>query len=101
MFSVASLVAVVSLALAVTAEPIQTRDAPLIRLPFVKHVNLTGSVNLLKKDQARATLLKTQGREKALGKRAVISTPATNEVLFRSSVTELGFTNNAGRYIRC
>lgn len=79
MYSAASLLTFVALALAVSAEPIVIRDSP-VKLSFAKHFNFTGAGNLLKKDQARATLLKTQGREKAAGKRAVINTPATNEV---------------------
>lgn len=86
MFSVASLVTLVTLAVAVTAEPIMVRESP-VKLSFAKHFNFTGAGNLLKKDQARAAFLKEFGNNKALGKRAVISSPVTNgEVSYLANV---------------
>lgn len=52
-----SFVALLTLALAVAANPIVIRDS-LVTIPFAKHVNLTGSANLVQSDQARAKALK-------------------------------------------
>ncbi|TCD68311.1 hypothetical protein EIP91_011170 [Steccherinum ochraceum] len=82
MFSASSLVATLTLALAVAANPLAIRE-PLVTLPFAKRVNITGTVNLLQRDQARAQGLKRLGQARTSGvvPDAVISVPATNELV--------------------
>lgn len=82
MFSASSLVATLTLALAVAASPLAIRE-PLVTLPFAKRVNITGTANLLQRDQARAQGLKRLGQARSGGvvSDAVISVPATNELV--------------------
>ena len=68
-----------SLALTVSATPV-VRDAPLVSLPFVKHINATGTVNLLAQDQARARWLKARAKGEPIEERAG-SVPVTNELV--------------------
>lgn len=86
MFSRSALFATLSLALAVAANPIiQIRDAP-VTFPLVKRVNLTGTVNLLERDQKRAQGLKARASAKLNGhtslvKDAAASVTATNQLV--------------------
>ena len=42
-----------TLALVVAANPLNARRSP-VTLPMARHVNMTGTINLLERDQARA-----------------------------------------------
>lgn len=79
MFLGRSFVALLTLALAVAANPIVVRDST-ITIPFAKQVNLTGSATLVQLDQARAKALKEHGSAKSSGKFVVAaaSVPVTN-----------------------
>ena len=79
MFLGQSFVALLTLALAVAANPIVVRDST-ITIPFAKQVNLTGSATLVQLDQARAKALKEHGSTKSSGKFVVAaaSVPVTN-----------------------
>ncbi|KAL4246323.1 peptidase A1 family protein [Abortiporus biennis] len=75
-----SLLATLTLALAVAANPVVVRE-PLISLPIAKRVNATGTGNLLGHDQARARGLRQLAEAKISGSfksDAVVSVPATN-----------------------
>lgn len=83
MFHFESLLSILLLALAVTANPIVVRDN-LVRVPFAKRVNATNISNLLAHDQARAAALKAHGAAKASGqlsKDAVISIGVQNQAV--------------------
>ncbi|GJE89616.1 aspartic peptidase A1 [Phanerochaete sordida] len=71
-----SFAALVALALAVSASPV-VQDTPKITLPFAKHINATGTLNLLAQDQARAKWLKNRSSGAHLAERAG-SIPVTN-----------------------
>ena len=81
MFPSSSLIATLTLAIAVAANPIvQLRDAP-VTLSIAKRFNFTGSTSLIEKDQARAAGLRKLAEAKISGNladRAVISTAVTN-----------------------
>ncbi|KAI0348262.1 aspartic peptidase A1 [Trametopsis cervina] len=80
MFSRSSLLATLTLALAVAANPIiQIRDGP-VTLPLAKRFNLTGPISLLERDQKHAQGLKLRGNAKVQG-RAVGSVTATNQLV--------------------
>ena len=53
MSSLSSLVVTLTLALAIAANPLNVRRSP-VTLPMARHVNMTGTIKLLEKDQARA-----------------------------------------------
>jgi len=82
MFSASFLIVTLTLALAVAANPLAIRDQ-LITLPIAKRVNVTGTANLLQRDQARARGLKRLGQARAGGvvSDAVVSVPATNSLV--------------------
>ncbi|EKM61628.1 uncharacterized protein PHACADRAFT_135435 [Phanerochaete carnosa HHB-10118-sp] len=85
MFLSQSFVALVALALAVSATP-AVRDTPTITLPIAKHFNTTGTLNLLARDQARAKWLKSRASGESLAERAG-SLPVTNaEVSYLAAV---------------
>ena len=72
------------LAVCIAAEPIVIRQAP-VSLAFVRHLNVTGPGDLVRKDQARAKNLVIVGRAKQSAKqsgspspRAVVGVPVTN-----------------------
>ena len=71
--------ALVALALAVVAKPLG-RGTSTVTLPIVKHINSTGTLNLLAQDQARATWLKSRGGEEHSRKRAG-GLPITNTAI--------------------
>lgn len=79
MFLSQSFVALVALALTVSATPV-VRDTPTITLPIAKRFNTTGTFNLLAQDQARAKWLKSRGKGEQLAERAG-SVPVTNELV--------------------
>jgi hypothetical protein len=58
MFLGQSFIALLTLALTVPASPVAINNIPAT-LSFVKHINATGTLNLLKHDQARAKQLQT------------------------------------------
>ena len=67
MFSRSALLATLTLALAVAANPvIQIRDAP-VSLPLVKRMNFTGTASLLERDQKRIKMLKARAHAKING----------------------------------
>lgn len=70
MFSSKSFAALLTLALAVAANPIGRRDN-IVTIPFAKRINMTGSANLVKLDQARAKALKDHAEAQRSGKSAV------------------------------
>ena len=78
MFSAKSLVALLTLALSVAATPVASRDGH-VTLSFAKHVNATGTLNLLAQDQARARFLKNRGSRHLEGRDGSI--PVTNEAV--------------------
>ncbi|KAF7436454.1 hypothetical protein PC9H_003287 [Pleurotus ostreatus] len=85
MFPAAALLTTVLLALSASATPLVTiRDSP-ISLPFARKTNFTGSVNLLKADQARAKALRARAEAKASGLAlnvdAVINEPVDNQAV--------------------
>lgn len=83
MFSAASLLSTLLLALAVSANPIVVRDN-LIRVPFAKKINVTSEGHILKNDQARAAALRAHALGRASGKLtkdAVISVPVQNQAV--------------------
>ncbi|CAL1694484.1 unnamed protein product [Somion occarium] len=84
MFPGSSIIATLTLAIAVAANPlVQVRDTP-ITLSAAKRFNFTGSASLLERDQARVKGLRQLAEAKISGKLnedAVISTPATNQAV--------------------
>ena len=78
-----SFVAILTLALAVAANPIVVRDS-IVTIPFAKRVNLTGSANLVHIDQARAKALKQRAEAhrsgdfvEAAGSQPLTATPVS------------------------
>ena len=59
MFFSQSFIALLTLALTVAASPVVVDETP-VTLSFAKHINSTGTLNLLKLDQARAKHLKAR-----------------------------------------
>lgn len=97
MFPSASLLAVVSLALSIAANPVVIRDS-LVSLPIAKRFNFTSSARLIDHDQARATHLKALGTRKAQARLtgrsddAVVSIPIVNELVnYAVNVSLLSF----------
>jgi len=83
MFSASSLLATLTLALAVAANPVLVRDEQRISLPVAKRIATTGTIKLLEADQARARALRArvEAKNNGLGERAVTSIPVTNELV--------------------
>jgi len=83
----ASLLSTLLLALIVSATPIvQVRRGP-VTLPIARSLNLTNVRSLYEHDLARAQNFKTRGSK---AKRAVISTPETNEVVTYIAAVGIG-----------
>ncbi|OAX36292.1 acid protease [Rhizopogon vinicolor AM-OR11-026] len=86
MFSFASLLTTLLVAVSIAASPVEIRDSP-VTLPMARKLNLQGgTVNLLQHDQARATALKdraTSGLDRRTG-----SAPITNEAV--SYIAQVG-----------
>lgn len=86
MFSRSALLAALSLALAVASNPIiQIRDVP-VTLPMVKRMNLTGTINLLERDQKRVQGLRARANAKLNGQSSFVedaaaSVTATNQLV--------------------
>ena len=78
MFLGQSFVALLTLALTVAASPVIVDEAP-VTLKFAKHINTTGTLNLLKHDQARAKFLKNRSNSKFT--ELASSIPVTNEAV--------------------
>ncbi|KAI0257081.1 aspartic peptidase A1 [Lactifluus subvellereus] len=100
MFPTASLTAFnfLLLAVGIAADPIVIRQAP-VSLPFARHLNATGSNDLVRKDQARAKNLVAVCEAKesgALGPDAIVSVGVTNiGVIYQANV---GVGNPATSY---
>ena len=77
------------LAVCIAADPIVIRKAP-VSLPLARHLNATGSHDLVQKDQARAKNLVTLCEAKdsgALSPDAIVSVGVTNVgVIYQASV---------------
>ena len=86
MLFTAKFLSLVTLALAVSANPIVVRDN-LIRVPFGKQANVTSAAHILKGDQARAAALRAHGEAKASGK------------LQKDAVISIGVQNQAVTYV--
>lgn len=102
MYSVASLLYTLLLALVVAANPV-VRDN-FIRLPFAKQVNITTARHLIKGDQARAAALRTRGQAKAKGtltKDAVVSVPAQNQAVTYVASVGVGSPATTCAFILC
>jgi len=82
----AKFLSLLTLALAVSANPIVVRDS-LVRVPFGKKVNVTSPEQILKSDQARAAALRAHGEAKASGK------------LAKDAVISVGVQNQAVTYV--
>ncbi|KAL5518792.1 hypothetical protein ACEPAH_475 [Sanghuangporus vaninii] len=99
MFSASALISTLLLAFIVSANPIVVRDN-LVRLPFAKQVNVTGTGHILKNDQSRAAALRAIGEARASGKQlqkdAVISIPAQNQAV--TYVASVGVGSPATTY---
>lgn len=84
MFSQTSLVATLTLALAVAASPVVNVRDTLVTLPIAKRVNITGAASLHDRDLARARQLRARAEAKIAGQTfvqdaAVASVSATNQ----------------------
>ncbi|KAI0050951.1 aspartic peptidase A1 [Auriscalpium vulgare] len=90
MFPTASLTALLILAVSVVAKPIVVRDS-FVTLPFAKQLNITGALDLVHKDQARAQALRTHGSAKADARVQGLSA--------NTAVTSVGVTNVATVYV--
>ncbi|KAI0299092.1 aspartic peptidase A1 [Multifurca ochricompacta] len=89
MFPTASLTAFLLLAVSVSANPIVVRNPP-VSLSFARHLNITGSFDLVAKDQARAKNFMAIGKAKhsgTLSTAAVVSVGVTNvAVVYQATV---------------
>ena len=88
------IVLVFSLISSVTGNILRANRSP-ISFPIAKRVNLTSIHNLVRHDQTRAKLLKTQGAAKASGlivhnDRAVINSPADNQAISYVAAVGIG-----------
>ncbi|KAG1780199.1 aspartic peptidase domain-containing protein [Suillus placidus] len=96
MFPAASLLTTLLLALSIAASPVEIRDSP-ITLPITRRLNTSGgTINLLQRDQSRATALKTASRN-ALGRRAG-SIPVTNDAVIYIAAVGVGVGSPATTY---
>ncbi|KAH9178667.1 aspartic peptidase A1 [Lactarius sanguifluus] len=89
MFPTATLTAFLLLVVSVAANPIVVRKPP-VSLSFARHLNITGTHDLIKKDQARAKNLVSISKAKqsgTLSNNAVVSVGVTNvAVVYQASV---------------
>ncbi|KAH9065697.1 aspartic peptidase A1 [Lactarius vividus] len=89
MFPTATLTAFLLLVVSVAANPIVVRKPP-VSLSFARHLNITGTHDLIKKDQARAKNLISTSKAKqsgTLSHAAVVSVGVTNvAVVYQASV---------------
>lgn len=76
------LLTILTLALAVAANPIVVRKSP-VTLPVARRFNFTGSANIREIDQARAKTLKSRTRTnpKDVSKASLVNVPVTNTVV--------------------
>ena len=84
-----SFVALLTLALAVSANPI-TVNQPLVSLPFAKRVNATGTVNIVERDLARIRALRARTTPHVFSEDAV-SAPVTNELVSYIATVRIQF----------
>jgi cathepsin E len=89
MFPKASLTALLTLAVAVSASPFVARDG-LVSLSFAKKVNATSAQQLVIADRARAQALKSRSQASSLHTDAVVSSPATNAVVSYTAAVGVG-----------
>ncbi|KAI9460631.1 aspartic peptidase A1 [Lactarius psammicola] len=98
MFPTVTLTAFLLLVVSVAANPIVVRKPP-VSLSFARHLNITGTHDLIKKDQARAKNLVSISKAKqsgTLSSAAVVSVGVTNvAVVYQASV---GVGNPATSY---
>ncbi|KAI0046631.1 aspartic peptidase A1 [Auriscalpium vulgare] len=92
MFPTASLTALLVLAVSVVAKPIVVRDS-FVTLPFAKQLNITGALDLVHKDQARAQALRAHGTARANARAQGLNPNSA------SAVTSIGVTNVAQVYV--
>jgi len=89
MFPTATLTAFLLLVVSVAANPIVVRKPP-VSLSFARHLNITGTHDLIKKDQARAKNLVSVSKAKqsgTLSSDAIVSVGVTNvAVVYEASV---------------
>lgn len=78
MLFASSLLTTLLLALTVAASPVVIRNPP-VTLKLSKRFNVTGTLNILQRDQARARVLRARGEARRNGKRAVVNEPVVNE----------------------
>lgn len=98
MFAFSSLLSILLLAFAVSANPVVVRDN-LVRLPIARQVNVTSMGHILKNDQARAAALRTIGEARSSGrlqKDAVISVGVQNQAV--TYVASVGVGSPATTY---
>lgn len=88
MFPAAALTSMLMLALSVAANPVTVRET-LVSLPFAKHINSTGSADIVKQDQARIKQLLANAEARKTG--ATLSADA--------SVSSISVTNDAVSYV--
>lgn len=97
MFPVTALTSLLVLALAVAATPVTVRE-PLVTLPFAKHINTTGTADIVKQDQARIKQLFANAEARRTGSTLYAdatssSIDATNQlVTYTVSVGVGGYT---------
>ncbi|KAI0046049.1 aspartic peptidase A1 [Auriscalpium vulgare] len=91
MLPTASFTALLVLAVSVVAKPIVVRDS-FVTLPFAKKLNVTGALDLVHKDQARAQAVRTHGSAKANAR-------AQGRSANSAAVTSIGVTNVAQVYV--
>lgn len=102
MFPYYSLLATLVLALVVTANPVVIRDSP-VTLPLVRRLNANGTAfNLLARDQARVSGLRSFAQRKLTGTLSEAATlasiPATNQAVdYVVSVSWLPLTSAYSR----
>lgn len=82
----AKLLSLLTLALAVSANPIVVRDS-LVRVPFGKKVNVTSPEHILQADKARAAALRAHGQARSSGR------------LTKDAVISIGVQNQAVTYV--
>ncbi len=93
MARLSALLTIAVAAVAISAKPIVVRNSP-VTLPIARRVNLTGTANVLKADQARAKVLK--GRSQASKKAAVgkvfadVDVPVTNTAVIYTAGVGVG-----------
>ncbi|PCH34149.1 aspartic peptidase A1 [Wolfiporia cocos MD-104 SS10] len=88
-----SLLAVLVLTLSVAAKPIEIRDN-FVSLPLTKHLNLTGTGNLLARDQARVKALKNRSANVQSASADASNVPVTNQASYYSVQVGVGSSTN-------